>query len=222
MQHLRDTKTELVAGIIIDNVAIKPARILVVGCGTGVEAAILARSLQAEVVGIDIEDNFDPESAKQAELKKDDAMSLSFADDSFDFVYSYHALEHFPDPVRALNEMGRVLRPGGGYWVGTPNRLRLVGYLGSKDATGMEKLRWNLIDWKAKMTGRFRNELGAHAGFSNAELGAMLAEVFPVVNNMTDLYFLALYRNYGKLLRLIRLSGLSPLVYPSIYFMGTN
>lgn len=35
---------------------------------------------------------------------------LPFGDDSVDFVFASHVIEHFPDPVRALNEWLRVAR----------------------------------------------------------------------------------------------------------------
>lgn len=35
---------------------------------------------------------------------------LPFADDSFDFVFASHVIEHFPDPVRALKEWLRIAR----------------------------------------------------------------------------------------------------------------
>lgn len=220
MQRLRDTKTELVADIIRDKTGTTAGRLLVVGCGSGVEAAILARCLGAEVIGIDVNEDFDPESARQVALQYGDAMSIPFEDDSFDFVYSYHALEHIPDPEKALSEMARVLMPGGGFWIGTPNRWRILGYLGSKTATFSEKVRWNYIDWKARLSGRFRNEYGAHAGFSAKELEALLLAVFPDVTNVSDTYFSTIYSKHGMFIRLIRQSGLSCLIYPSVYFMG--
>jgi SAM-dependent methyltransferase len=42
-----------------------------------------------------------------------DGLALPFADGSFDLVLSQAVLEHVPDPQRALDEMARVLRPGG-------------------------------------------------------------------------------------------------------------
>jgi SAM-dependent methyltransferase/uncharacterized protein YbaR (Trm112 family) len=41
-----------------------------------------------------------------------DGLRLPFADDSFDFIMSQAVLEHVPDPVKAVGEMKRVLKPG--------------------------------------------------------------------------------------------------------------
>jgi SAM-dependent methyltransferase len=42
-----------------------------------------------------------------------DAQQLLFRDELFDFVFSLNAFEHIPDPSRALQEISRVLKPGG-------------------------------------------------------------------------------------------------------------
>lgn len=220
MRGLRDTKTEVVARIIQREVNRDIKRLLVVGCGTGVEAAILAECLGAEVIGIDVEENFYSEAARKVVLQLGDATALEFADGSFDFVYSYHSLEHMNDPVRALEEMRRVLTSAGGYWIGTPNRQRFLGYLGSKDATFWEKLRWNLIDWKARLVGKFRNEFDAHAGFSAPELCGMLQGVFAETNNMSSVYFYEIYKRYQVILHALERTRLSTFAYPSVYFMG--
>jgi SAM-dependent methyltransferase len=49
-----------------------------------------------------------------------DALSLPFADASFDRVIASEVLEHVPDDVAALAELGRVLRPGGTLAVTVP------------------------------------------------------------------------------------------------------
>ncbi|MGD2182267.1 class I SAM-dependent methyltransferase [Lusitaniella coriacea] len=41
------------------------------------------------------------------------AMALEFPDNHFDLVYAANLLHHIPDPIIALNEMHRVLKPGG-------------------------------------------------------------------------------------------------------------
>jgi SAM-dependent methyltransferase len=41
------------------------------------------------------------------------ALELPFPENSFDTVASTEVLEHVPEPLRALNEMRRVLKPGG-------------------------------------------------------------------------------------------------------------
>ncbi|MGH3192563.1 MAG: class I SAM-dependent methyltransferase, partial [Streptosporangiaceae bacterium] len=46
-------------------------------------------------------------------LVRGDALDLPFADASFDRVMSICAIEHFDDGARALDEMARVLAPGG-------------------------------------------------------------------------------------------------------------
>ena len=96
--------------------------------------------------------------------------NLRFENNEFDLVYSFHVLEHISNPVKAISEMNRVLKDNGYLLMGTPNRNRLIGYVSSANTTFKEKLRWNMIDWKAKLKGKFRNELGAHAGFSKIEL----------------------------------------------------
>src|SRR5690606_5326047 len=43
----------------------------------------------------------------------EDVHALSFADDSFDIAHAHQVLQHVADPVQALREMRRVVRPGG-------------------------------------------------------------------------------------------------------------
>jgi ubiquinone/menaquinone biosynthesis C-methylase UbiE len=216
----RDRKTEVLAGIIRERVGRPILRLLVVGCGSGREAAVLAGALKAEVVGIDLGAVFDPAATAVVDLRRGDATRLEFADRSFDFVYSFHVLEHIPDCTRALAEMRRVLSEDGAYCIGTPNRLRWIGYLGSQDATLREMIAWNFADWKARASGRFRNEFGAHAGFSAAELKEMLERVFSEAADITRSYYLGVYREHAGLVKLLGSSGLDRLLFPAVYFMG--
>ncbi|MBX3616255.1 class I SAM-dependent methyltransferase [Nitrosomonas sp.] len=215
-----DPKTKILADIFCKGQNSAPSRLLVVGCGRGIEAAVLSQYLGAKVTGIDIVTNFDPRAALLADLRQGDATKMEFANESFDFVYSFHALEHIPDYRAALAEIHRVLCPGGRWMIGTPNRRRIIGYLGSKDASAAEKLRWNYIDWRAKLQGRFRNELGAHAGYTQEELSSELAGVFSKVTDITFDYYRDLYSKKRNLIDLAISLGAASWLFPCIYFMG--
>lgn len=49
-----------------------------------------------------------------------DAAKLPFADSSFDGVFCLEVLEHVPHPAEVVQEIARVLRPGGKAWVSMP------------------------------------------------------------------------------------------------------
>jgi len=70
--------------------------------------------------------------------------------------------------------------------MGVPNRRRLLGYLGSFDATTWQKIAWNFQDWAARLRGKFRNDLGAHAGFERRELAHLLEQRFSDVQLLTE------------------------------------
>jgi SAM-dependent methyltransferase len=195
------------------------SKMLVVGCGNGREAHALAAALRCDVTGIDLRGEFDPAAAAAVRLQKADATALPFATDAFDFIYSYHVLEHIPRYRDALSEMNRVLANGGGLWIGTPNRARLLGYIGSKVSL-RQAIKWNADDWSARLRGRFRNELGAHAGFTLTELGGELRAVFTHIDDATLDYYLAIYPNRARTVRLLEGSGLGTFAFPSIYFTG--
>jgi glycosyltransferase involved in cell wall biosynthesis len=50
--------------------------------------------------------------------------NLPLEDSSVDFVISSHVIEHFPDPIKALKEWHRVVRPGGYLFVVAPHKER--------------------------------------------------------------------------------------------------
>ena len=219
---LVDRKTEHVCAMVSRYCSRRVDRLLVVGCGSGLEAAILARGLNAGVIGVDVETNFDVRARELVELCQADARKLPFPDHSFDVVYTYHALEHIPQPVRAIREIARVLRDGGSYFIGTPNRSRVIGYLGSKTDTTKEKILYNVWDWKHRIAGRFRNEFGAHAGFTSTELRELIEDSLPDPIEVSHEYYGALYGRYRHLLSILRRSGLYKVLYPSVYFIGTK
>lgn len=93
--------------------------VLEVGCGLGTDAIRFARA-GARYTGIDLTDRaieltrrrFDLDGLK-AEIRVADAEALPFQDCGFDLVYSHGVLHHTPNTQKAVDELHRVLRPGG-------------------------------------------------------------------------------------------------------------
>ncbi len=96
------------------------ARVLEVAPGPGYLAVELARRADLRVSGVDISASFvriAGEHARAAgvavDFRQGNASELPFADESFDFVVCQAAFKNFTDPVGALDEIRRVLAPGG-------------------------------------------------------------------------------------------------------------
>jgi ubiquinone/menaquinone biosynthesis C-methylase UbiE len=101
-------------------VVVRGARVLDVACGTGVFARLGAHVVGAggRVVGIDpsaiavsTARRIDPTSI--VDWQQWDHDGLPFGEGSFDVVACQHALHRFPDPELVIEEMRRVLAPGG-------------------------------------------------------------------------------------------------------------
>jgi ubiquinone/menaquinone biosynthesis C-methylase UbiE len=93
-----------------------------VGCGPGYLTADILKSFpQLSVIGMDIAeemleraaDNLNSQvSNNRASFRKGDIHELPFKDSSMDFVVSTLSLHHWAEPVKAINEIYRVLKPG--------------------------------------------------------------------------------------------------------------
>ena len=196
--------------------------VFVAGCGLGHEAMCIRQVLGVPVTGVDVEQQWDDDFGKGTQdfrLLEGSILTLPFADDTFDVVFYHHVIEHVSDPTKSLNELWRVLAPGGLIYVGTPNRHRVVGYLGSPDATRSEKIKWNIVDYRARLKGKFRNEYGAHAGFSEKELSELLGGRFTDVEILTADYLHFKYGNRlpNSALNLICGKPLVEVAAPSVY-----
>ncbi|MCP5116312.1 MAG: class I SAM-dependent methyltransferase [bacterium] len=111
MQRLAQHLRQLDADAIHD--------VLELGCGIGAVSAFLANELDASVCGTD----YDPDQIRLARRTNaenerlrfgvEDASRLSFARNSFDLVVSQNVFHHLPNWPVAIQEIARVLRPGG-------------------------------------------------------------------------------------------------------------
>jgi SAM-dependent methyltransferase len=93
--------------------------VLEVGCGSGVHAKLLAAA-GANVTALDLTPTAVELTRRrlelhglQADVREADAEQLPFPDTSFDFVWSWGVIHHSHDTNAVLQEIARVLRPGG-------------------------------------------------------------------------------------------------------------
>jgi SAM-dependent methyltransferase len=119
----------------LDRLGIGPGDcVLDVGCGEGRHMHAAASIEGADVVGVDLdtdrlhtaredyEEYVDPEPDVALSVAVADALRLPFPDDAFDAVVCSEVLEHIPDYEAAIDEVVRVLAPGGRLGVSVPRR----------------------------------------------------------------------------------------------------
>lgn len=88
-------------------------KILDVGCGTGANLKMLREFGNAEGVDISEQALEFCRDRGLVEVRHGAAESLPYADNAFDLVAALDVLEHLDDDKEGLNEIRRVLRPGG-------------------------------------------------------------------------------------------------------------
>lgn len=118
-------------------------RVLDIGCGTGTLALLLKQKYpEAQVVGLDPDPRALARAGRKAErasasvqFDQGYANALSYADSSFDHVYSTYMFHHLESAQREqmLREVRRVLKPGG--------ILHLMDFGGASDG-GRGLSRW--------------------------------------------------------------------------------
>jgi SAM-dependent methyltransferase len=162
-------------------------KVLEIGCGLGTDGAQFALA-GADYTGIDLTDAAVDLARRRFDLfnlpgafRTADAENLDFPDESFDVVYSHGVFHHTPDTVRAVQEVHRVLRPGG----------RAVVMLYHRDSynyrinisllrrAGAHLLRWNSgVKFVHLLTGEPEDSLHEHAVRLKAERAYLNSEEF--------------------------------------------
>jgi SAM-dependent methyltransferase len=110
--------------------------VLDIACGEGYGSALLARRA-ASVVGADVSfEAVEHARSRYAAIpnlrfRQADCAALPFADASFDVVVSFETLEHVAAQEAFLDEVKRVLRPGGLVVLSCPNKAEYTDRRGA-------------------------------------------------------------------------------------------
>lgn len=125
------TNTKLIDACVERAALTKGARVLDLGCGSGIFGHMLAQRGMA-VTGVDISPKL-IEIARTLYPGEDfqvgDAEQLAFPDGHFDAAFLGGVVHHFPSPQKMAREVARVVKPGGRFFAFDPNRRNPFMYL---------------------------------------------------------------------------------------------
>ena len=179
--------------------------VLDLGCGSGYAGRALRDTADAgRVYGLDGA----PEMAHNAASYTDDPQvgyvvgdfgHLPFADDSVDHVWTMEAFYYAADPHETLEEVARVLRPGGTFYCAVNYYEENVHSHEWQDSISVEMTRWS----HAKYREAFR-EAGLHVAeqdrIPDLETGIPDESAFPTDEWETREEMVERYREFGTLL----------------------
>ena len=131
-------------------------KLLDAGCGTGWFSK-LSCERGAIVTSMDLGENLLSKVAQKCTSERvvGSILEIPFKDNSFDIIVSSEVIEHVPDPYHAIQELFRVLKPGGTLVLTTPNKiwyfaiwianvLKMRPYQGLENWTGWYEMKQNL------------------------------------------------------------------------------
>ncbi|HNQ12818.1 MAG TPA: class I SAM-dependent methyltransferase [Bacteroidia bacterium] len=172
----------------------KEDQALEIGCGTGLFTGKVQQATGAEITAIDIsQDLLDQakEKYRDVNFKIDDAMSLSFEDQSFSVVYGSSVLHHL-DMMKAMQEIYRVLKPGGRIVFAEPNMLNPQIFV-QKNVPVIKRMLGDSPDETAVVRWSFNNML--------KETGYVNTKVFPYdfLHPITPKPLVGVVNSIGKL-----------------------
>ncbi len=147
LKHLRDRWWDATFTAFLQEALLPQAgeRVLDVGCGAGTAELILSALQPGGVhfVGVDLVQarlrdarRAMREQGVAAELATADAARLPFAPESFDAAFAVAVLQHVPTPRVVIDNLRRVLRPGGRLVLAEPDNA--ARYWFSDPASGHE------------------------------------------------------------------------------------
>ncbi|HEX7046424.1 MAG TPA: class I SAM-dependent methyltransferase [Gammaproteobacteria bacterium] len=125
----REKKATKIIRIIESRKSLKGTKVLEIGTGSGVTAAVLAEEVgeAGAVYAIDIKDQRVVHEGY--DFREVAGTALPFQDGEFDVVISNHVIEHVgsrPDQLHHLAEIKRVMKANALLYLAVPNKWRLV------------------------------------------------------------------------------------------------
>ena len=151
IEHPLTLKDELISQSLLGLSPGTGQRVLDLGCGRGILLDRLATSFRTRGFGVDVSRGtlrkLRSESLHRHQVACSEGENLPFPDSSFDMAVSMDVLEHVQAPERVLDEMLRVLKPGGAilcYAISRNNALTLNWFLmKALDVFGVNHWAWN-------------------------------------------------------------------------------
>jgi SAM-dependent methyltransferase len=173
--------------------------VLEVGCGAGVDLARFAKG-GAIVTGVDLSssaiDLARANVAQQgltADLRVADGEQLPFVDAAFDFVFAHGVVQYTAHPQRLIDEVRRVLKPGGEAVFQVYNRVSWLNALSKLMKVGLEHddapvlLKFSAGEFRHLLTGfrdvrivpeRFPVKSRLHGGWKGAIYNGLFVGTF--------------------------------------------
>lgn len=97
------------------------------GCGVGYGTFLLSKAVK-NIMGIDISKkavNYanSKYGASNCQFMIYDGLHVNYVDESFDVIVSFQVIEHVDNDINFIKEVYRLLRPGGSFFLTTPNKI---------------------------------------------------------------------------------------------------
>ncbi len=176
----------------------KNQKILEAGCGTG-NYIVSLTNIGHDVIGIELQEGrvhlakkyLKKYGIKEEKVMQGDLQQLPFKDNTFDAIFSHGVIEHIRDHDRAVQELYRVLKPGGYAMISVPSRI---------SSFTISKLLTQAID---KIFGTHLWNIGYEKSFTKWKFKKTLQHFKIIELKITEINPGTTIPLYGKILRIL-------------------